>query len=124
MKKILSILGAISLVGTSTTSLISCTHDKCENKIIGNWKELCKKDKPFNENKPTDKWYLLIHRTNDNKYHINRKLWDGTEGDNKWRPDLLGWSSNWKEVYIWTKNSVPTDNDVPNIDDQGNIVLE
>ncbi|PQP78920.1 hypothetical protein C6B38_03155, partial [Spiroplasma sp. ChiS] len=74
-----------------------------------------------------NKWYLLIYFTNDNKYNINRKFWDGTDGDatnNKWRPDLIGWSSNWKEVYIWTKDTIPTDNDIPKIDDNGNIKVK
>ncbi|WP_426605646.1 lipoprotein [Spiroplasma endosymbiont of Glossina fuscipes fuscipes] len=34
MKKILSILGAISLVGTSTTSLISCEEKNVKIKLL------------------------------------------------------------------------------------------
>ncbi|MFU0252544.1 lipoprotein [Spiroplasma sp. Moj] len=73
MKRLLSIIGAISLVGTSTTSLVACNtpqeytkeeleHLKKENKINttnqeirDNLEWIAPQEKPFN--KVDNKWY-------------------------------------------------------------------
>ncbi|RUP76231.1 hypothetical protein D6D54_06405 [Spiroplasma poulsonii] len=81
MKKILSLLGTITLIGTSTTSLVACnniveyTSDelaklKAENKIKINNQEIrdnlewiAPQEKPFN--KVDDKWYFVVWRGNE-----------------------------------------------------------
>ncbi|WP_426605749.1 lipoprotein [Spiroplasma endosymbiont of Glossina fuscipes fuscipes] len=73
MKKLLSILGAISLAGTSTLGLISCKVDNtsdCDRKDIGNWHQICPKDQPFK--KADNKYYVVIWRTSqEDKWKIN-----------------------------------------------------
>ncbi len=82
MKKILSLLGTITLIGTSTTSLVACNKIKEytkeeleqlkeENKIKTNNKEIrdnlewiASQEKPFN--KVDNKWYFVICRINKN----------------------------------------------------------
>ncbi|MFJ1522736.1 lipoprotein [Spiroplasma sp. ald] len=76
MKRLLSIIGAISLVGTSTTSLVACNtpqeytkeeleHLKKENKINttnqeirDNLEWIAPQEKPFN--KVDNKWYYIV----------------------------------------------------------------
>ncbi|WP_338989826.1 lipoprotein [Spiroplasma endosymbiont of Seladonia tumulorum] len=73
MKKLLSIIGAISLVGTSTLGVISCKVDNvsdCERNDIGNWKQMCPKDQPFK--KVDNKYYVTIWRTTkEDKWKIS-----------------------------------------------------
>lgn len=76
MKKILSLLGTITLIGTSTTSLVACNtpaytdvqlqEQKEKNKIntkdgILEW--IAPQEKPFNQ--VDDKWYFVIWRSNE-----------------------------------------------------------
>ncbi|WP_310612947.1 lipoprotein [Spiroplasma citri] len=84
MKKILSLLGTITLIGTSTTSLVACNTQynedelkqlKKENKINttnqeikDNLEWIAPQEKPFNEV--------------DNKYYF--VVWRGDKNDN-WR---------------------------------------
>ncbi len=89
MKKILSLLGIIILIGTSTTSLVACNTPqeytkeelaklKEENKINTKNKEIkdnlewiSPQEKPFN--KVDDKWYYVVWRTNkENKWEISK----------------------------------------------------
>ncbi|WP_424525858.1 lipoprotein [Spiroplasma endosymbiont of Glossina fuscipes fuscipes] len=89
MKRLLSIIGAISLVGTSTTSLVACnkTHEytpeelaklKEENKINtkdqtvrDNLEWIAPQEKPFNE--VDNKWYYVVWKKND-KWEIIKTL--------------------------------------------------
>nr|CAK99654.1 hypothetical lipoprotein transmembrane [Spiroplasma citri] len=81
MKKWLSIIGAIGLTATSTTTLISCKKENNKNtKTIAiapttkaqqppegsNWKQVIAQNKPFNT--VDNKWYFVVWRgekTND-----------------------------------------------------------
>ncbi|QED24664.1 lipoprotein [Spiroplasma citri] len=82
MKRLLSIIGAITLLGTSTTSLTACnkvqeytpeelTKLKAENKINtdnqqikDNLEWIAPQEKPFNE--VDNKWYYVVWRNNKN----------------------------------------------------------
>ncbi|WP_338991825.1 lipoprotein [Spiroplasma endosymbiont of Seladonia tumulorum] len=89
MKKILSLLGTITLIGTSTPSLVACNkkHEytpeelekfKKENKINtknqtirDNLEWIAPQEKPFN--KIDDKYYFVISRVNKNDdWHISK----------------------------------------------------
>ncbi len=88
MKKILSLLGTITLIGTSTTSLVACNtpqeytpeeleHLKKENQIDitnetikNNLEWIAPQEKPFN--KVDNKWYFVIwHGLFNNEWKIN-----------------------------------------------------
>ncbi len=79
MKKILSLLGTITLIGTSTTSLVACNNTpqeytkeqlkelKCKNNIntkdgILEW--IAPQEKPFNE--VDNKYYFVVWRGDKN----------------------------------------------------------
>ncbi|PQM29832.1 lipoprotein [Spiroplasma poulsonii] len=82
MKKILSLLGTITLIGTSTTSLVACNTTqkytpeelakiKQENKIKTNNQEIrdnlewiAPQEKPFN--KVDNKWYYVVWKGKHN----------------------------------------------------------
>ncbi|WFG96804.1 lipoprotein [Spiroplasma citri] len=80
MKKILSLLGTITLIGTSTTSLVACNTQcnedeleqlKIENKINttnqeikDNLEWIAPQEKPFNE--VDNKWYFVVWRGDKN----------------------------------------------------------
>ncbi|QED25274.1 lipoprotein [Spiroplasma citri] len=82
MKKWLSFLGAITLLGTSTTNLVACNNIpqynenelqqlKKENQIWTNCQEIkenlewiCSQEKPFNQ--VDNKWYYVVCRGNEN----------------------------------------------------------
>ncbi|MFW4371143.1 MAG: lipoprotein [Spiroplasma sp. hy2] len=93
MKKILSILGAISLVGTTTTSLVACNkpqeyttkeleHLKKENQIDttnetikNNLEWIAPQEKPFN--KVDNKWYYVVWKSknwNITKFKNNEEI--------------------------------------------------
>ncbi|MFU0251630.1 lipoprotein [Spiroplasma sp. Moj] len=88
MKNILSLLGTITLIGTSTTSLVACnkTHNqyspeelkelKEKNKINttdenikNNLEWIAPQEKPFNE--VDNKWYYVVWKGN-NQWNINK----------------------------------------------------
>jgi len=101
MKKLLSILGTITLIGTSTTSLVACNtpqeytpeeleHLKKENQIDtkdetikNNLEWIAPQEKPFNE--VDNKYYYVVWRGDKNKkwylskFNNNTKLEDGKE---------------------------------------------
>ncbi|AXF95636.1 lipoprotein [Spiroplasma phoeniceum] len=81
MKKILSLLGTITLIGTSATSLVACNTTqysedelqqlKKENQICTNCKEIkdnlewiYQQEKPFNQ--VDNKWYYVVWRGDKN----------------------------------------------------------
>ncbi len=85
MKKILILLGTITLIGTSTTSLVACNKQqeytpeelaklKEENNISiknGVLEWIAPQEKPFN--KVDNKWYYIVWKKND-KWEINKTL--------------------------------------------------
>ncbi|WP_424525651.1 lipoprotein [Spiroplasma endosymbiont of Glossina fuscipes fuscipes] len=83
MKRLLSIIGAISLVGTSTTSLVACNKpqqeytkekladlkkehqiDTTDESIKNNLEWIAPQEKPFN--KVDNKWYYVVWRGDEN----------------------------------------------------------
>ncbi|WP_281042146.1 lipoprotein [Spiroplasma citri] len=80
MKKILSLLGTITLIGTSTTSLVACNTQYSEEelkklkeknkinttdqKIKDNLEWIAPQEKPFN--KVDNKWYFVVWRGDEN----------------------------------------------------------
>ncbi|WP_338963679.1 MULTISPECIES: lipoprotein [unclassified Spiroplasma] len=89
MKKILSLIGTITLIGTSTTSLVACNkaqeytkeeleHLKKENQINttnetikNNLEWITPQEKPFNT--VDNKWYYVVWRTNPkNKWETSK----------------------------------------------------
>ncbi|PQP79205.1 hypothetical protein C6B38_02070 [Spiroplasma sp. ChiS] len=80
MKRLLSIIGAITLVGTSTTSLVACNTqqysedelqqlkeknkiDTADENIKKNLVWIAPQEKPFNE--VDNKWYYVVWRSNE-----------------------------------------------------------
>lgn len=150
MKRLLSIIGAISLVGTSTLGVISCEGDKCENKIIGNLKEMCPSNNSFHSD--DNKWYFVVVKSDKSDWNIikfqnNEKpkhiydysdyyiilnqgkryfsglvLW--IKKDDKKFPYTWGQDKGkyFKNVYQWLGEKEPTGNDIPKIDKEGNII--
>ncbi|GAA6238798.1 MAG: hypothetical protein SPLM_09130 [Spiroplasma phoeniceum] len=97
MKRLLSIIGAISLVGTSTTSLVACNTPqysedelkklKEENKINttnqeikDNLEWIVPQEKPFNEK--DDKWYYVVWRENKDVKWVITKFKNDKKVDN------------------------------------------
>jgi len=86
MKKILTILGTITLIGTSTTSLVACNKsqysenklkkekekhkiDTANQELKNNLEWIVPQEKPFNQ--VDNKWYFVIWRGNEkNDWHI------------------------------------------------------
>lgn len=99
MKKILSILGTITLIGTSTTSLVACNKTqeytpeelaklKIENKINttnqeirDNLEWIAPQEKPFN--KVDNKWYYVIWRGDKNNNWRIAKFLNDTDNEKK-----------------------------------------
>ncbi|KAF0851484.1 MAG: hypothetical protein EIB84_01435 [Spiroplasma poulsonii] len=152
MKRLLSILGAISLIGTSTLGVVSCGKEpKCENKIIGNLKEMCSSNNAFHTE--DNKWYFVIARGDNTKWNVvkfqNRKkpntIYNSNEYDiilnegKRFNTGLVLWVKKedkkfpytwgqekkkyFKNVYQWLSNNEPTNNDIPKIDNDGNIII-
>ncbi|GAA6238938.1 MAG: hypothetical protein SPLM_10550 [Spiroplasma phoeniceum] len=88
MKKLLSIIGTISLVGTSTTSLVACNKpqyskdelkkekekhkiDTKDQTIRDNLEWMAPQEKPFD--KVDNKYYYVVSRTSkDKNWHISK----------------------------------------------------
>jgi len=64
MKKSLSFIGTISLVGTPTFNLISCNPnvEQCHKQTIGDFERICYREEKFN--KADNKWYIVISKLN------------------------------------------------------------
>ncbi|WP_338991048.1 lipoprotein [Spiroplasma endosymbiont of Seladonia tumulorum] len=108
MKKILSLLGTITLIGTSTTSLVACNTPqeytpeeleklKKENQINttnetikNNLEWIASQEKPFNN--VDNKWYYVVWRGNKN---------------NDWRIiKFLNYTDNEKKIDNYAKYSL------------------
>ncbi len=111
MKRLLSIISEISLIGTSTISLVSCNKPqysedelkklKEENKIKTNNQEIrdnlewiAPQEKPFNQ--VDNKWYYIIYKDNSNNIKISKRINNNLDVNIK-----LPWSNSWIKVYRW-----------------------
>ncbi|WP_425377954.1 lipoprotein [Spiroplasma endosymbiont of Polydrusus pterygomalis] len=111
MKKILSLLGTITLIGTSTTSLVACNTAeytpeelakiKEENKINtknqtirDNLEWIAPQEKPFSE--IDNKWYYIIYKDNSNNIKLSKRINNNPDVNIK-----LPWSNSWIKVYRW-----------------------
>lgn len=151
MKKILIILGSLVITGTSTLGVVSCTEEKCDNKIIGNLKEMCSSNKLFHED--DNKWYFVIARGEKNKWNIikfqnnskpkdiynsneydialshGKRYYSGLvlwiKKDDKKFPHTWGQDKGeyFKNIYQWLGDNEPINNDIPKIDEKGNIIV-
>ncbi len=112
MKKLLSILGAIGLTATSTTSLISCQKpNNNENEEINkpeqppensNW-ELVDNISNEDATKNKDKYYFVIYQNKNENNWKTYKLQMGKEND----MPLFDGSKNLKAFYRWDSNGDP-----------------
>ncbi len=115
MKKILSILGTITLIGTSTTPLISCYDSRTYTKKVENISDWRGVSLPLN--------YFI--KNNDNKYYVishisskNRKWVINLIYNNK-TIEKIAMEPNYK-VWQWTLETIPI---LPNIDEDGDIII-
>ncbi|KAF0850201.1 lipoprotein [Spiroplasma poulsonii] len=106
MKKILSLLGTITLIGTSTTSLVACNTSQYSEEQLKKQKEKYKIDtkdgilewiapqeKPFNQ--IDNKWYFVVWKTNNwniTKFKNNTLI-------NRWHPSIEIENKNEDENY-------------------------
>ncbi|WFG97054.1 lipoprotein [Spiroplasma citri] len=126
MKKWLSFLGAITLLGTSTTSLVACNNIpqynedelqqlKKENQIDTNYQEIkdnlewiAPQEKPFNE--VDNKYYFVVWRSDKNddwkiiKFNNNEKI-------KRWHPKTLDVQNNIK-LCLTNYAEIPIDIDL------------
>ncbi|WP_342255615.1 lipoprotein [Spiroplasma endosymbiont of Poecilobothrus nobilitatus] len=133
MKKLLSLLGAISLVGTSTTSLVSCNTPqeyttkelkelKKKNKINttnqeirDNLEWIAPQEKPFNT--VDNKWYYIIYKDNSNNIKLSKRINNNPDVNIK-----LPWSNLWIKVYRWNGE----EQNLPDliVDNDGNVKVK
>ncbi len=115
MKRLLSIIGAISLLGTSTTSLVSCHDSKTftqKTDDIGNWKGISLPLNYFIKNND-NKYYVISHISSENKKWVINLIYNNTTiGKFVMEPNY--------KVWQWTLETIPT---LPNIDEDGNIII-
>ncbi|GAA6238833.1 MAG: hypothetical protein SPLM_09490 [Spiroplasma phoeniceum] len=112
MKRLLSIIGAISLVGTSTTSLVACNTPqeytpeelaKLKEKNNINTKDgilewITPQEKPFNT--IDNKWYYVVWRSNSSEN------WNITKFKNDKKIDKDNYKNLNKNLYIGTTTGV------------------
>ncbi len=122
MKKLLSILGAIGLTATSTTSLISCEKPN-NNENGGNKPEPTPKPQqpPENSNwklidsslnniqkefeKHNDKWYFIIWKRGNSSHWIWQSMFFKYDES---APRMTGaWLSSIKSIYRWDNTNKP-----------------
>ncbi|WP_338988942.1 lipoprotein [Spiroplasma endosymbiont of Seladonia tumulorum] len=102
MKKILSIIGAISLIGTPTFNLISCNPniEQCHKETIGDFERICYREEKFNV--ADNKWYIIIAKLNleDN--------WEIFKFQNKEIKTnyIFGTSNSKISIVCWLTNNV------------------
>ncbi|GAA6238835.1 MAG: hypothetical protein SPLM_09510 [Spiroplasma phoeniceum] len=116
MKKILSLLGTITLIGTSTTSLMACDNDnnKFEKKPLAKpqqppegskWTNISRRQAPNKEFlTPTNKWYFYIRKFYDN-YILEKIYFDDNFINSK------NTNTHWQHLkndsnFIWDYNLV------------------
>ncbi|GAA6238955.1 MAG: hypothetical protein SPLM_10720 [Spiroplasma phoeniceum] len=113
MKKILSFLGIFTLIGTSTTPLISCHDSRTYTKKvkdIGDWKGVSLPLNYFIKNND-NKYYVISHISSKNKKWVINLIYNNTT---KYK---FAMEPNYK-VWQWTLENIPT---LPNLDENGNI---
>ncbi|WP_425289482.1 lipoprotein [Spiroplasma endosymbiont of Poecilobothrus nobilitatus] len=133
IKKLLSLLGAISLVGTSTTSLVACNTPqeyttkelkelKKKNKINttnqeirDNLEWIAPQEKPFNT--VDNKWYYIIYKDNSNNIKLSKRINNNPDVNIK-----LPWSNLWIKVYRWNGE----EQNLPDliVDNDGNVKVK
>ncbi|UZQ31176.1 MAG: lipoprotein [Spiroplasma phoeniceum] len=129
MKKLLSIIGAISLIGTGTTNLVACNtpqysedelkKEKEKNNIttkygILEWIE--KQEKPFTE-VVDNKWYYIIYKDNYKNIKLSKRI------NNNPNVNInFPWSNSWIKVYRWNGE----EQKLPNldIDKDGKVIVK
>ncbi|WP_426605468.1 lipoprotein [Spiroplasma endosymbiont of Glossina fuscipes fuscipes] len=116
MKRLLSIIGAISLVGTSTTSLVACNKPqqeytkeelaklKEENKINttnqqikNNLEWIAPQEKPFNQ--VDNKWYYVVWRGNENDNWIISKFKNNIQLEESKKYNIDKLNDNTLDIY-------------------------
>ncbi|WFH00952.1 lipoprotein [Spiroplasma citri] len=126
MKKWLSFLGAITLLGTSTTSLVACNNipqynedelqqlkkenkiDTTNQEIKDNLEWIAPQEKPFN--KVDNKYYFVVWRSDKNddwkiiKFNNNEKI-------KRWHPKTLDVQNNIK-LCLTNYAEIPIDIDL------------
>ncbi|WP_338966057.1 MULTISPECIES: lipoprotein [unclassified Spiroplasma] len=130
MKKILAILGTITLIATSTTSLVACDNiveytpeklkelkeknkiNTANQEIRDNLEWIAKHEKPFSE-VVDNKWYYIIYKDNSNNIKLSKRL-----NNNRYTNIALPWSPLWIKVYRWNLDTQEPD---LIIDDKGNL---
>ncbi|WP_342256518.1 lipoprotein [Spiroplasma endosymbiont of Poecilobothrus nobilitatus] len=133
MKKTLSILGTITLIGTSTTSLVACNKPqeytpeelaklKKENQINttnqeirDNLEWIAPQEKPFNT--VDNKWYYIIYKDNSNNIKLSKRINNNPDVNIK-----LPWSNLWIKVYRWNGE----EQNLPDliVDNDGNVKVK
>ncbi|WP_338992767.1 lipoprotein [Spiroplasma endosymbiont of Seladonia tumulorum] len=99
MKKILSLLGTITLIGTSTTNLVACNKPQYSKKELADLKEknkintkdgilewIAPQEKPFNQ--VDNKWYFAIWKPNNSIYWKISKFKHDTNKGKKLRLEI------------------------------------
>ncbi|PQP77951.1 hypothetical protein C6B38_09190 [Spiroplasma sp. ChiS] len=103
MKRLLTLFGAITLLGTSTTSLVGCNKAQYTEKELADLKEknniktndgvlewITKQEKPFNQ--VDNKWYYVV--------------WKGKNEDNWKITKFLNDTNNMKKIDNYNKYSL------------------
>ncbi|UNF61183.1 lipoprotein [Spiroplasma poulsonii] len=117
MKKILSLLGTITLIGTSTTTLISC--EKPNNNENGGVNKPEPKPEPEKPEEPprNSNWKLvdgfINEKNNDNKKYIGIVKIENGWKIIKWTEKNIEWKYQYKSIYRWDGNGEPQ---MPEID--------
>ncbi|WP_348735650.1 lipoprotein [Spiroplasma endosymbiont of Ammophila pubescens] len=107
MKKLLSILGAITLVGTSTTSLVACNKPQYSEDELKKEKEKHKIDTKDQTIKNNLEWMASQEKpfnTVDNKYYY--VVWRGNKNDNWKITKFLNDTNNEKKIDNYNKYSL------------------
>ncbi|RUO85928.1 lipoprotein [Spiroplasma endosymbiont of Megaselia nigra] len=127
MKKILSLLGTGTLIGTSTASLVAFNPPQYTEKELADLKEknniktkdgilqwIVPQEKPFSKI-VYNKWYFIIYQDNSNNIKISKRI-----NNNPNINVALPWSPSWIKVYRWDGSGEPN---LPEIDKNGNIKI-
>ncbi|WP_425377647.1 lipoprotein [Spiroplasma endosymbiont of Polydrusus pterygomalis] len=114
MKKILSLLGVITLIGTSTTILVACNTPDNENK-----KKITKKE-PENPNinhnlpkSPLGNWKLVNGFINEKQDDNNKNYYFGIINNGSgwetitWSGKQIDWKYQYKNIYRWEGDGLP-----------------
>ncbi|WP_425379119.1 lipoprotein [Spiroplasma endosymbiont of Polydrusus pterygomalis] len=107
MKKILSILGTISLITSGSSNLIACDNSKAEKPSQGSYLKLISSVLGEGD---TEKWYFGIFKKN-NKWNII-----------KWKGNQEFFSYYYDKVYRWEGDGEPNNNMIKINEKTGEII--